>query len=161
MILAAELAGFFAAHAVWSVSDGAALIPMLAYTTGDGKRNMERLVGEMKAMVELGRKKLDDNPMDANDAVLLYDGYLTLDGKKIDTIFVEARAYFMPGARMMLGIPYTPPASGKFRVYKPKLLEWQDCDDIDQQAALKVFFDGVDAHEQGAAVWNAALDQSK
>ncbi len=161
MILASELAGYFAAHAVWSVSDGATLIPMLAYTTGDGERKMERMVGELGAMVELGRKKLEDNPMDANDAVLLYDGYLTLDGHKTDTIFVEARAYFMPGAKMTLGIPYTPPASGKFRVHKPKLLEWVDCDDIDQQQALQVFFEGVDAHEQGAAVWTAALDQSK
>jgi len=161
MMTASELAGFFAAHAIWSVSDGAMLIPILGFTTEDGKRSMHRLVGDNQRMVEEGRKQLAENPMNADDAVLLYDGFLTLGGEKIDAIFVEIRAYFMPGARMTLGVPYTPLSSGKFRVHKPKLLEWVDCDDIPQDAAFAAFFAGVDAHEQGAAVWNAALDQSK
>ena len=50
VIAAARLAGFFAAHAIWSVSDGATLIPILAYTTESGERHMERLVGELAAM---------------------------------------------------------------------------------------------------------------
>jgi hypothetical protein len=41
---ASELAGFFAAHAVWCVSDGETLIPMLAYTNENNERQMERLV---------------------------------------------------------------------------------------------------------------------
>lgn len=101
MITASELAGFFAAHAIWSVSDGETLIPMLAYTTEGGDRKMERLVGD----------DLDESP--------------------------------------------------RFRVHKPKLLEWSHCEDFDQRSALDAFFRGVDAHEQGAAGWNAALDQSK
>ena len=106
MITASELAGFFAAHAIWSVSDGATLIPMLAYTV---------------------------------------------------------RAYFAPTSTVILAVPYTPKGdeSPRFRVHKPKLLEWSHCEDFDQRRALDAFFRGVDAHEQGAAVWNAALDQSK
>jgi hypothetical protein len=160
MLKASELGGFFAAHAIWSVSDGAMLIPMLAFAKG-GNRQMIRLVGENKGMVDEGRKQLDGNLMTADDAVLLYDGYLTVGGEKLDTIFIEIRAYAMPSARMMMGVPYTPPSSGKFRVHKPKLIEWTDCDGVDQRAAFNAFFAGVDSHEQGVAVWNAALDQSK
>src|SRR5262249_17233368 len=127
MMTASELGGFFAAHAIWSVSDGAMLIPMLAFTTEGGQRSMHRLVGDTAGMGGQGRKQLDDNSMNAEDAALLYDGYLTIDGEKVDTIFVEMRAYFMPGARMILGVPYTPKSSGTFRVHKPKLLEWTEC----------------------------------
>ena len=160
MLLAAELGGSFAAHAIWSVSDGAFLIPMLA-SAAKGERAMQRLVGENQRMVEIAREQLDSNAADVEDAALLYDGYLTINGEKLDTIFVEMRAYFMPGARLTLGIPYTPASTGKFRVHKPKLLDWIECDDFAQQDVFAAFFRGVDAHEQGSAIWNAALDQSK
>ena len=46
MITASKLAGFFAAHAIWSVSEGETLIPMLAYTRESDDRTMERFVGD-------------------------------------------------------------------------------------------------------------------
>jgi hypothetical protein len=46
MEAATELAGFFAAHAVWSVSDGETLIPLLGYEAGDGMRQLVRLASE-------------------------------------------------------------------------------------------------------------------
>ncbi len=44
MITASELAGFIAAHAIWCVSDADGLIPMAAFATEDGERQLERLV---------------------------------------------------------------------------------------------------------------------
>ena len=46
MEAATELAGFFAAHAIWSVSDGETLIPLVGYETTDGTRQMNRMVSE-------------------------------------------------------------------------------------------------------------------
>jgi len=40
------------------------------------------------------------------------------------------------------------------------LLQWEECDDFDVNAAVESSFEGVDAHEKGAVTWNAALDQS-
>jgi hypothetical protein len=160
MITACELAGFFAAHAVWSVSDGETLVPMLAYK---GKRSMERLVGEeLSAVVARAKERLANNPMDANDGVLLYDGLITLEGKKVDAIIIESRAYFSPQSTAGLAVPYTPKtAVGGFKVHRPKLLAWSHCEGFDQRAAPEAFFNGVDAHAQSAKVWNNALDQSK
>ena len=75
MITVSRLAGFFAAHAIWCVSDGETLTPILAYTTADDERKMERLVikNDLAASVAYGQQKLKSNDMDANDAVLLYD----------------------------------------------------------------------------------------
>jgi hypothetical protein len=39
----AKMAGFYAAHGVWSVSDGETLIPMLGYVHAEGGQGMDRL----------------------------------------------------------------------------------------------------------------------
>ena len=162
MIAASKLGGYFAAHAIWCVSDGETLIPMLAYTTGDEERRMERLVNDdLAASVQLGKERLDSNAMDANDAVLLYDGRITLGDEKVDAIIVEMRAYFAPGAEAMIAVPYTPAGADGFRVHRPKLIAWDNCEDFDMDTALQCFFEGVDGHEEGAKVWNDALDESR
>lgn len=71
------------------------------------------------------------------------------------------RAYFSPDSEAVMAVPYTPKQSGKFRVHKPKLLGWKNCDDFDMNAALQSFFEGVDGHEKGAKIWNDCLDESK
>ena len=59
MITACRLAGFFAAHAIWCVSDSEMLIPMFAHTTFDGGRRMDRLVmGDLAEAVAVGWRKL-------------------------------------------------------------------------------------------------------
>lgn len=162
MISAAELAGVFAAHAVWCVSDGDTLIPMLAYTTEHNERNMERLVmNDPGAAVEYGRQKLASNEMDANDAVLIYDGRITWNEEKLDTLILEMRAYFSPDSSAMIAIPYTPKSKGRFRVHKPKVLAWDNCDDFDLDHAFESFWTGVAGHEKGAAIWKSSLDESK
>jgi hypothetical protein len=163
LITASKLAGFFAAHAIWCVSDANdALIPMLAYTQEDDSRQMIRLAHEdTAAAVEEGKRKLAANDMDAVDAVLVYDGRITLDDGKCDAIILKLRASFSPDSEAVIAIPYTPKSSGKFRVHKPKLLAWEHCDDFDTDVAFEEFFAGVDEHEKGAQVWNAALDESK
>lgn len=162
MITAFKLAGFFAAHAVWCVKDGETLIPMLAYTTADDKKKMERLVSEdISNSVSHGQEKLQSNGMDANDAALLYDGRITLGEKQLDAIVIELRAYFSPDSEAVLAVPYSPKTSGKFLVHKPKLLAWDNCQDFDMNMALESFFQGVDDHEDGAKIWNDSLDESK
>ncbi len=134
--------------------DGETLIPMLAYITADDER-------KVATSVALGKEKLESNEMDANDAVLLYDGRIPLGNEKVDAIIIEMRAYFSPDSEAVMAVPYTPKTSGKFRVHKPKLLGWKRCDDFDMYAALQSFFEGVDGHEKGAKIWNDCLDESK
>jgi len=162
VITASKLAGFFAAHAIWSVSDGATLIPMLAYTTADDERNMERFVmDDYAAAVALGKRKLDANEMDAIDATLLYDGRILVGKEKVHAIIIEMRTYLWLDSEAVIAVPYTPKTSGRFLVHKPKLLAWENCDDFDVNAAFHSFFEGVDEHEQGSKIWNECLDESK
>jgi hypothetical protein len=163
MITASKLAGYFAAHAILCVSDGENLIPMLAYTNEDDERKMERLIinDDLEASVAFGKEKLESNEMDANDAVLLYDGRITIGNEKLDAIIIEMRAYFSPGSKAIMAVPYTPKTSGTFLVHKPKLLEWENCEAFDTTAAMESFFDGVNGHKKGAKIWNDCLDECK
>jgi hypothetical protein len=162
MITASELAGFIAAHAIWCVSDADGLIPLVAFTTEDGQRKLERLVfDDAGAAVESGRRRLEDDPFNANDGVLAYDGRITVEGDNLDAIILEMRSYGFPWAKATIAVPYTPASSGQFRVHRPKLVEWERCEDFDPDAAFGAFFEGVATHEQGAKVWEAALDESK
>jgi hypothetical protein len=163
MIAAAELAGLFAAHAVWCVSTVETLTPILAYTTPSGGRQFERLaLNELSAAAEFGRRKLESNEMDAVDAALVVDAFITLGSVRMDALVIEMRAYFAPMARATIAVPYTPKKLlQRFRVHRPKVLQWENCDDFDQHEALTAFFRGVSQHQKGAPIWNKALDESR
>ncbi len=158
MLMAVELAGSFAAHAVWSLSEGDGFIPMLAYAGEDGQRHMERLAfDDTRLAVEHGRKKLAANPMDASDAVLLFDGHIPNGDKKLDAIIIELRSYAFPNAAAMIAVPYAPASTGRFVIHRPELLQWENCEDFDTGAALDCFFSGVESHEIGEEVWKRCI----
>ncbi len=164
MITAHNLAGYFAAHAIWCVSEleGEPLIPMLAFTGASGERQLQRLVShDLAGAVATGQAQLASNEMGAADAVLVYDGRITVGEEKLDAIILELRAYVAPEARAVMAVPYTPGGAGSFLVHKPKILEWQRCEDFDLDVALQAFWQGVDSHERGGKIWSEHLDQSK
>jgi hypothetical protein len=163
MVTATELAGFFAAHAIWCVSNGETLIPMLAFIDESGQRKMNRLAfDELVDAVENGQRQLAANEMNATDAVLLYDGRIPVAERKLDAIIIEIRTYVSPKSQAILAVPYSPKSFfRRFKVHKPKLLEWKDCEDFNMNSCLEAFFAGVAQHEKGGEVWNNGLDESK
>jgi hypothetical protein len=56
----ATLAGFFTAHAIWSVSSGEQLVNIFAHHHSAKGRSMERLA--LESSVEYGCKQLEENP---------------------------------------------------------------------------------------------------
>jgi len=158
---AAQLAGFFAAHGIWCVSDGGPLIPMLAFEKSDGKRQMHRFAAlELERGVEVGRDWPARNPETAARAVLVCDGYVTLPTGKIDALLLDVRVYGPPPHSLLMAVPYRPAAEGqRFCIYRPKFLSC-DLPAPDYQALGSAFFCGVDSHGKGASVWNQHLDQS-
>lgn len=162
MILASRLGGFYAAHAMWTLSDGGVLYPILAYTDMDNQKKMMRIItDDVGSGVSAGEEKLASNEMDANDAVLLYDGRITISGEKMDALLVEMRCFAWPDSEALMAIPYTPFSTGTFRIHRPKLIKWQECEDFDLDAFLEAFWEGVDQHEQGPPLWEKYLDDSK
>lgn len=165
---AMELAGFVAAHAVWGVAEGGGVAPMLAFLLQDESRRLERLAfANTPEAVEYGRRRLGDDPFSAGDGVFAYDGRIDADGEQLDAVILEIIAYWLPDSGATVAVPYSPadPAvvggAGRFRVHRPHLLEWHGCEDFGKEAMLRAFYEGVDSHEEGAKVWDAALDPDR
>ena len=163
MITAFNLAGFFAAHAIWCISDGDALVPMFAYSDEKGERKMERLLlgDDLQKSVEFGKGRLESNELDATDGVLIYDGRIPINDQKFDAIIIEVRSYFSLASKATMAVPYSTSKDGKLRVFRPKFLQWERCEDFDLNQVGGSFFEGVDAREKGASVWNSSLDQAR
>ena len=159
----ANLAGFFAAHAIWCVSDGEPLIPMLAYEHVDGAREMNRLAADrFEEGVAIGRQWLEENPHGATRAVLVYDGYIRLESGRTDTLIIDAVEYQPTRWSFRMYVPYrSVGAAGGFAVYRPKFAEFEGADEPPVSELAEAFFAGVDSHEPGSAVWNEHLDQGR
>ncbi|TDC49951.1 hypothetical protein E1281_22640 [Actinomadura sp. KC345] len=152
----ARMAGFYAAHGVWSVSDGEALIPFLGHVQADGKQSMERLVGD--DAVAIGQESFRAGRDGWVRAVLVVDAYLHLDTGRIDALIVDAADYGPEQRSVKMAVPYRPGTTSQgFGVYRPKFVEVAGVDEPDYAALADAFFAGVDSHERAAAVWNAHL----
>jgi len=157
-----ELAGFFAAHAVWCVSDAETLVPIFAYESSDGSRQMERIeAAELQDAVRHGKDRLGANPESASRAVFIYDGFVTLADGKTDALIVDGIDYGPPLAGFTMAVPYRHAGNpAGFAVYRPKFLGFEGLEPS-WEALGEAFFRGVERHEKGAAVWNISLDQSR
>lgn len=157
----ARLAGFFAAHAVWCVSDGKPLTPLVGYERPDGSRQMVQFAAELLGQaVEQGRAWMDGNPEGARRAAFVYDGYITVGARKVDALRVDARLLGGTEVSLLVAVPYrNAEHPGGFAVYRPRFLSFSGPAD-ELEALGKAFFRGVEQHEQGARVWNAHSDQS-
>jgi hypothetical protein len=157
----AKLAGFFAAHAVWCVSDGSTLIPIYGLQKPDGSLELHRLdTQDFRQGVEHGREWLEKNPQGAPYAILIYDGFVTLPSGKIDALLIDAHMYNPHKQVFLMALPYHHAKSPSgFAVHRPKLMSFGGTDE-ELDPLIMAFFDGVGQHEKGAEVWNDHLDES-
>lgn len=162
MLETAALAGFFAAHGIWSVSDGATLIPLLGYEHADGRRGMDRFVlDDLAAGARAGQEALRGNPYHAVRAALVVDAYVHLETGRTDALIVDAVEYGRTPRSLRVAVPYRPKLSPQgFAVHRPAFIEIVGVDRQEHRAVVDAFFGGVDAHEPAAAVWRAHLDES-
>jgi hypothetical protein len=161
MELAAKLAGFLAAHAVWCVSDGETLIPLMGFETPDGKRQMHRFMADrIEEGVRQGQDRLSRNEEGAARAVLIYDGFITLPTGKVDALLVDIRDHGSPSRSLVMAVPYRPASCPQgFAVHRPKFLSFAG-PEPDYQTVGAAFFHGVDSHDKAAPVWSRHLDES-
>lgn len=158
----AELAGFFAAHGIWCVSDDGPLTSMLAFERPGGEREMIRFAADqLEVGVEQGRQWLADNPAGATLAALVFDGFITLESGRTDALFIEAVRYQPERAGFAMAVPYRSSDRPEgFAVFRPKFLGFDGPEPAFDRLG-EAFFRGVDSHEKGSAVWNESIDQSR
>lgn len=158
---AVRLAGFFAAHAVWCVSEGETLIPMLGFEADDGQRHLHRFMTDrIERGVEEGKERLAQNPDRATHAVLVYDGFVALPTGKVDALLVDILDYGLPSRSLLMAVPYRPSSSPQgFAVHRPKFLSYAG-PEPDYGPLAAAFFEGVDSHDMAAPIWSRHRDES-
>ena len=171
MLKTLELAGFFTAHAVLCICGGDPYQPSTITELADGSREIN-VFNDIDG-ARWGRRFFADNPNGADRAVLVMDGYVTLEGWRTDALIVEARLYRGATEEWKLTLPYAPVKKPKglaklfgskpntFKVYRPKFMFGTESTPDEQRALGEAFFRGVDSHKEGSAVWNKHLDQSR
>jgi hypothetical protein len=157
-----ELAGFFAAHAVWCVSVGETLVPLGAWEDERGQRSLVRFTADrLEQGVEQGKEWLECNAAGAERAVLIYDGFVPVEGVRTDALIVDVRDHSLGRASLCV-VPYRHAKDPKgFAVHKPKFSFRERPDEAEATQIGEAFFRGIAAHEKGAEVWNRSLDESK
>jgi hypothetical protein len=157
-----RLAGFFLAHAVLSISEGGILVPIFGFEPSAGKRGMKRIAFDpIEQGVAEGRTWLRDNPDAAARAVLIFDAYMDLQSGKTDALIVEARRYFPHVGSIQVGVPYRSAGAAQgFAVHRPKFLKWESPETPSLPVIAGAFFQGIEEHRDGNALWQRAFDPS-
>ena len=157
-----NLAGFFAAHSVWCVCEGETLIPIIAFLRSDGTQEFRRIEDEeLENALARGNAWLEENPERAVCALLIYDGFITLTSGKTDAVILEIREFSGEGPEALrMEVPYRHATKEEgFAVHKPKFLDASPA--VQDFVALgQAFFQGVERHDKGSAVWNAHINET-
>lgn len=163
MAQALELAGTIAAIGIASITEGGQLAPQLGRESlRDGRQLIEFRTATLQEGVAKARVLLDTNPGPADRAVLVVDGYITLQGEKTEAVIVEVRSYADPEAAITMAIPYrNAKSSGGFAVHRPKFVDWQGPGRPDYERLGAAFLRGVNADPRLASVWAQHHDGSR
>lgn len=158
---AAALAGYFIAHGVWSVSDGAAVMPMVAHEGPDGRGFQKFVSDDQGAGARQAEAWLQANPSNAERAVLVVDGFADLDGTRRDALIAHVIEYGPPRRSLHIVLPYRPRATDAgFAVHSPRFGAAEGLEDVDLEALGQAFFAGVGAHAAASSIWTDHLDES-
>jgi hypothetical protein len=155
-----EMAGFFMAHAVWCVSSGDALLPLMGYEDHAGWTLMRFLGSRLEAGVERAERWIDRNPKRVVRATLVFDGHFIGGERHTDALGARIVEYSPKPWRAKITLPYRRADSPTgFAVHRPKFRdEGENEDAVDQ--IMQAFFRGSDFHTEGAAIWRTHLDES-
>ena len=157
-----KMAGEFTSHAIWSVSEGEMLMPIVGYSNVDGSTKMERLaMGSVQALSH-GDKQINSLGDDTLGACFIKDGLVTLETGKTDALVVDVRFSDSADKKIQFLIPYrnAKHADG-FAVHRLKVVELEGIDPQEMDSLTSHFFDGLEEHEQGGKLWNEKyIDQA-
>lgn len=150
-----KMAGGIAAHSVWGVSSGETLIPMLATMDRDNRSLLRRIAfDDAKEAHQFGKNSLERNESGARGAAFAVDGYITLTSGKYDALILDVRVYMDAVGKAEVVIPYRHAKDSEgFAIFRPKLTVLEKINPSDVDVLMNAFYEGLENHEQGYAVW--------
>jgi hypothetical protein len=158
---AAALAGYFVAHSLWSVSDGAAVMPVVAHEGPEGRGFQKFASEEVGGAARRAEEWLATNPSNAIHAVMVVDGFADFDGVRCDALIAHVIQYGPPRRSMHIVVPYRPKDSLQgFAVHSPRFGAAEGIQFEQLDALGDAFFSGVVSHTAASPIWTSHLDES-
>lgn len=149
-----RMAGRYAAHAIWSISDGETLIPIVGYLDKDNNTSMERLAMGSAQALELGENRISALGSDKHGAVLIKDGAVTLETGKTDSLILDIAFADKPANRLYLLIPYRHASHPDgFAVHRLKLAALTGMSVEMKDSLVDAFIEGLESHSEGGRIW--------
>ncbi|MEM8593320.1 MAG: hypothetical protein AAGF06_00675 [Pseudomonadota bacterium] len=145
------MAGFFTSHAVWNVSSGDQLIPLMGTLSHSGTKDMIRFMAEP----ELAEKAMDDMSDSVAGMAFIQDGLVALDTGKTDALIVTIRFQQESHRCIRLLIPYRPVSHDDgFLLNTLQVSALDGFDETDVSWIIDSFFIGLEQHTEGRTVWS-------
>ncbi|MGL9778986.1 MAG: ankyrin repeat domain-containing protein [Wolbachia sp.] len=157
----AQFVGFFTAHTVWQLECGENVAPLIAMQNA-GKHWFERVPDDTsyERAVAVARERLQSmlSPPCGDYALFAYDGFLTQNNKRDESLFIEAYDIRdLEGITFVLAIPYRSARSKEgLAIYRPVVTETANLSDIN--TFLNHFYEGAQSHTEGFKFWDAHMD---
>lgn len=152
---ASALAGYFVAHGMWSISDGAAVRPTIVYVGSEG------CCFHRFSIMQRAEEWLEENPRDAMRAVLVVDGWAELDGVRHDALIARVVVYGPPRRALHVVVPYRPSHDALgFAVHSPRFGAAENIEMEEIEGLSDAFFSGVVSHIAASPIWTEHIDES-
>ena len=149
------MAGNFAAHAIWSVSDGETLIPIVGLLDSEDKQSMKRMVMGSAEALSAGEHQLNNLTSEYKGATFIKDGLVTLETGKTDSLIIDIKFSDDSSKKIQFLIPYRNANHEKgFAVHRLKLSEATGFSQDEYDLISDSFFDGLESHPEGGKIWN-------
>lgn len=152
-----EMAGYWMAHALWSVSGGETLVPILGHLKTDNSRCMQRLaMGSIEAMA-LGEQRLNAFQVGEAGAAFIKDALVTLPTGKTDCLCLDIRFAEGGDRRLQYLLPYRNAGHCLgFAVHRLKINQWDGFSVDEVDVLTRALLDGIDSHAEGGALWRGS-----
>jgi hypothetical protein len=149
-----SMAGKYTSHAIWSVSSGETLIPIVGLLKADGEQSMQRLAMNSVEAVSTGEGTINNLSSDHKGGAFIQDGLVTLDTGKTDALIIDVKFSDDASKKVKFLVPYRNANHEKgFAVHRLKITEIEGFSTDDYKWVSDAFFDGLQSHPEGGKIW--------
>jgi hypothetical protein len=119
--------GRIASWQMMMAADGGAVLPMMLKSTAPNTWDVLMAVlpiEDVNEAVSRGGRNLDENREGASWQVLAYDGFMDMEGERLDAVMVILHTYGELPLKLKIAFPYRPARNdGSFAILDPRLRE--------------------------------------
>lgn len=147
------MAGELTAHAIWNVSSGETLIPIIAQLKSDGTYSTQHFDMDPAQAIALGEKTISNLDSKTLGASFIKDAPVTLETGKTDALTIDIR-FSDDTKKIRVLIPYRHAEHPEgFAVHRLQATQFEGISNDVVTSLANSFFDGINSHTEASKIW--------